>query len=44
MDDNVKKFLFDINESITSIESFLGEKRDFFVYPENKRNILKTQY
>jgi uncharacterized protein with HEPN domain len=34
--DEVKKYLFDINESILSIENYLGEKRDFNVYLQNK--------
>lgn len=32
----VKKYLFDIKESIDSIENYLGEKRDFSVYVSNK--------
>jgi len=32
----IKKHLFDINTSIDSINNFLGEKRDFFEYQENK--------
>ncbi len=32
----VKKYLFDIKESIDSIESYLGEKRDFNIYISNK--------
>ncbi|MDR1959789.1 MAG: DUF86 domain-containing protein [Planctomycetaceae bacterium] len=36
MDDHVKKYLFDINESIDSIENYLGIKRDFNVYKKNK--------
>ena len=32
----VKKYLFDIKESIDSIENYLGEKRDFSVYDSNK--------
>ena len=36
MDTNVKKFLFDIQESIDSIEKYLGEKREFDVYLANK--------
>jgi uncharacterized protein with HEPN domain len=36
MDDNIKKYLSDINEAILSIESYLGEKRDFNVYMQNK--------
>ena len=27
MDNNVKKYLFDLKESIESIESYLGDKR-----------------
>ena len=36
MDNEIKKFLFDIQESIESIEKYLGEKRDFKVYMANK--------
>ena len=36
MDNEIKKFLFDIQESIESIEKYLGEKRDFNVYMANK--------
>jgi uncharacterized protein with HEPN domain len=36
MADEIKKYLFDINEAIVSIESYLGEKRDFNVYQQNK--------
>jgi len=36
MDNEVKKYFFDIWESICSIENFLGDKRDFFTYMENK--------
>jgi len=36
MADEIKKYLFDINEAILSIESYLGEKRDFNVYLKNK--------
>ena len=32
----VKKFLFDIKESIDSIENYLGDQRDFSVYVSNK--------
>lgn len=32
----IKKYLFDIKTSIDSINNFLGEKRDFFEYQENK--------
>ena len=36
MEHKIKKFLFDIKESIKSIESYLGDKRDFNVYKSNK--------
>ena len=36
MNQEIKKYLFDILESINSIENYLGEKRDFFVYNSNK--------
>ena len=32
----IKKYLHDIFESIVSIESYLGEKRDFSIYLSNK--------
>lgn len=32
----IKKFLFDIKESIASIEDYLGETRDFNVYISDK--------
>ncbi len=32
----VKKYLFDIKTSIDSINEFIGEKRDFFDYLNNK--------
>ncbi len=32
----IKKHLFDIKTSIDSINEYLGEKRDFLVYQENK--------
>lgn len=31
MELEIKKFLFDIKESIDSIENYLGDKRDFKV-------------
>ena len=34
--DEVKKYLYDIQESILSIENYLGEQRNFNVYMENK--------
>ena len=36
MDIEIKKYLFDIQESIDSIENYLGEKRDFNVYMADK--------
>jgi uncharacterized protein with HEPN domain len=36
MDDEVKKYLFDIQEAISSIETYLGEKRDYHLYRANK--------
>lgn len=36
MDIEIKKYLFDIQESIVSIENYLGEKRDFNRYIEDK--------
>jgi len=36
MDDNIKKYLLDISESIESIEFYLGDKRDFNIYMSNK--------
>ena len=32
----IKKYLFDIKESIESIENYLGEKRDFNIYIADK--------
>jgi uncharacterized protein with HEPN domain len=36
MNVEIKKYLFDISESIDSIEKYLGDKRDFSVYLSNK--------
>jgi uncharacterized protein with HEPN domain len=36
MDNDIKKYLYDILEAITSIELYLGEKRDFTVYANSK--------
>ena len=36
MNDEVKKFLYDIHESICSIENYLGVHRNFNVYMKNK--------
>jgi len=32
----IKKYLFDIRESIESIEKYLGDKRDFNIYMSDK--------
>jgi uncharacterized protein with HEPN domain len=36
MDNEIKKYLFDIKESVNSIESYLGDKRDFNDYLTDK--------
>ena len=36
MESEIKKYLYDIFESIQSIEAFIGDNRDFKVYLENK--------
>ena len=36
MNDEIRKYLFDIQVSIDSIETFLGDKRDFNLYRANK--------
>jgi len=36
MSDEVKKYLFDIMQSIYSIEDYLGETTDFHIYTSNK--------
>ena len=36
MPHRIEKYLFDIKESIDSIEEYLGDKRDFFEYQKNK--------
>ena len=36
MDNGIKKFLFDIKESLDSIEKFLEGKRDFNIYLTDK--------
>lgn len=33
---SLRKYLYDIQQSIDSINEYLGEKRDFFVYEQNK--------
>ncbi|MDA0195819.1 MAG: DUF86 domain-containing protein [Bacteroidetes bacterium] len=37
MKDNIRKYLFDIKESIQSIFSYLGDSRNFKKYEENKQ-------
>ena len=46
MELEVKKFLFDILESIGSIESFLGETREFKIYMGNKmlRRAVESEF
>ena len=34
---SLKKYLYDIQQSIDSIYEYLGEKRDFFEYERNKQ-------
>ena len=36
MDNEIKKYLHDIGESVCSIEHYLGDQRNFFAYTENK--------
>ena len=36
MKNEIKTFLYDIKKSIDSIENYLGDKRDFKVYQNNK--------
>jgi uncharacterized protein with HEPN domain len=36
MDIEIKKYLFDIQESIDSIETFLGDRHDFNIYIADK--------
>ncbi len=36
MSNKIKKFLFDIKESIDSIENYIGDNKDFNVYQSNK--------
>lgn len=36
MDNEIKKYLYDIKVSIESIESYIGKERDFTVYLGNK--------
>ena len=36
MDEQVRKYLYDIHEAVTSIFSYLGEKRDFTCYAGDK--------
>ena len=34
---SLKKYLYDIQQSIDSINEYLGEKQDFFAYEQNKQ-------
>lgn len=34
---SIKKYLYDVQQSIDSIYEYLGEKRDFFEYERNKQ-------
>lgn len=36
MDNEIKKYLFDIQESIDSIQKYLGERREFKIYMADK--------
>lgn len=36
MKDEIKKLLFDIKVAVDSIYEYLGDKRDFFMYNDNK--------
>ncbi|MFW6096342.1 MAG: DUF86 domain-containing protein [Bacteroidota bacterium] len=36
MPHRIEKYLYDIKESIDSIEEYLGDERDFFQYQKNK--------
>ena len=36
MNDNIKKYILDIKESVSSIEEFLGDISDFKLYQNNK--------
>ena len=36
MPHKIEKYLFDIKESIDSIDDYLGDRRDFFEYQKNK--------
>ncbi len=36
MGNKIKKYLFDLKESVFSIENYFGEKSDFNVYMKNK--------
>ncbi len=34
---SLKKYLYDVQQSIDSINEYLGDKRDFFAYEQNKQ-------
>jgi uncharacterized protein with HEPN domain len=46
MENEIRKYLFDIKESVDSIENFLGDKRDFNIYLSNKmlRRAVEREY
>lgn len=46
MEIEIKKYLFDIQESIDSIANYLGDKRDFKVYTSNKmlRRAIESEF
>ncbi len=37
MQDNIRKYLFDIEEAINSIDSYLMDRREFSYYQQNKQ-------
>lgn len=37
MQDNIRKYLYDIEEAITSIDTYLEDHRDFSYYQQNKQ-------
>jgi uncharacterized protein with HEPN domain len=37
MKDNIRKYLYDIEEAIDSINSYLPEPREFSLYQQNKQ-------
>ncbi|KAA6327458.1 hypothetical protein EZS27_023558 [termite gut metagenome] len=45
MDNNIKKYLYDIHESLNSIKDYLGVKCDFSIYMESKmfRRVIERE-